>query len=480
MSSFVGRDQELQILADELAAVRDTGHGRFVWVRGRRRVGKSRLVEEFCGASGARYCYFQAPRRPREEALREFADAVIESTLLAAETFSGVAFSSWLAALRAACVGATRETPAILVIDELPYLAEADDGFPADLQKAWDRAVERNPVLLVCVGSDVRMMDELIRQRAPLHGRPTRELRLGPLDPAAVRAITGASSASDAFDRYLVTGGLPSLAASWPSSATLAEFLAVALADDQTRFVTDALRILASEFEHALQARRVIEAIGHGEAAHGRIASRAQISAKTLDAALNVLVTVKGLVARDLPYAVPMGSKATKYSVSDPYLRFWLRFVGPYTDELARGRPDITIARIKRDWTTYRGHAIEPLVRQAVERLLTSQPLSSSLGGARHVGSWWRRDHDIEVDLVGGDAPVPTRIGFIGSIKWHDRARFGTADASALAARRAAVPGAAAAKLVAVSRTGVQPHADVDVSFGPDDLLDAWSSASRV
>jgi uncharacterized protein len=130
MAVFVGRDQELQILGDELEAVRNTGRGRFVWVRGRRRVGKSRLVEEFCGASGARYCYFQAPRRPREEALREFADAVLESTLLAAEAFSEVAFSSWLAALRAAYVGATRETPAILVIDELRTSRRSTTGSP--------------------------------------------------------------------------------------------------------------------------------------------------------------------------------------------------------------------------------------------------------------------------------------------------------------------------------------------------------------
>ena len=65
------------------------------------------------------------------------------------------------------------------------------------------------------------------------------------------------------------------------------------------------------------------------------------------------------------------------------------------------------------------------------------------------------------------------------SIKWRERARFGTTDATVLAAHRAAVPGATAAELVAVSRTGIQPGADLDMSFGPDDLLDAWGSASR-
>jgi len=158
------------------------------------------------------YCYFQAPRRGRDAALMEFAEAVRESSLPAADAFSGVAFSSWLAVLRAAVQGATREHPAIVVIDELPYLAELDEGFAADLQKAWDRALNKLPVLLICVGSDVRMMDELVRARAPLHGRPTRELRVLGLDPAAVATITGTRDPADALDRYLVIGGLPSLA----------------------------------------------------------------------------------------------------------------------------------------------------------------------------------------------------------------------------------------------------------------------------
>ncbi len=53
------------------------------------------------------------------------------------------------------------------MIDELPYLTELDPGFAADLQKAWDRALERSPVLLVCVGSDVRMMKRLVAKQLP-------------------------------------------------------------------------------------------------------------------------------------------------------------------------------------------------------------------------------------------------------------------------------------------------------------------------
>lgn len=475
MNAFVGRTVELRELQAELELVRRSGQARFVWMRGRRRVGKSRLVQELCDRSQARYCFYQAPRRPRADALADFVEAVSESSLCAAAAFEGASYSSWPAALRSAVQGATPADPAILVIDELPYLCELDKGFAADLQRAWDRTLQQTPVLLVCVGSDVRMMEVLVGERSPLHGRPTHELRIAPLDPAAVAEITGSQSSAQAIDRYLVVGGLPLLAASWSRSHGMREFLMDALGDDQTSFVTTALRIMASEFEHELQARRVIEAIGHGESAHGRIQSRSGVKGNTLTAALEVLVDVKRLVARELPYASPPGKTAAKYTISDPYIRFWLRFVGPHIAELSRGRSDLVVGRIMRDWSTYRGRAVEPVVREGLERLLADPELSASLGGARHVGSWWRRDHAIEVDLVGGDAPQPSSVAFIGSVKWREHEPFTSADMHELAKRRTFVPGAEAAKLVAVSRVRTRHKTAADATVGPDELLCAWS-----
>jgi AAA+ ATPase superfamily predicted ATPase len=474
MEPFVGRAAELAGLQSELDLVRRSGRARFVWMRGRRRVGKSRLAQELCDRSGAPYCFYQAPRRPRPDAIADFVEALRESSLAAADSFEGASYSSWPAALRAAVAGLVPSDPAIVVIDELPYLTELDAGFAADLQKAWDRTLEEAPVLLVCVGSDVRMMETLVGERSPLHGRPTREMRIAPLSPAAVADITEASDAVEAIDRYLVVGGFPLLAASWPRAAGLREFLEDALRDDQTPFATTALRIVASEFERELQARKVVEAIGHGETAYSRIQSRSGAKGNTLTAALSVLVGTKQMVRRELPYAVPSSRTAAKYIVADPYLRFWLRFVGPHIDELSRGRPDLVIERIMRGWSAFRGRAVEPLVREGLERLLADASLSERLGGARHVGSWWRRDHAIEVDLVGGDAPAPTSIGFVGSVKWRENEPFSGRDLSDLARSRAVVPGAELAKLVVVSRARVDDDIAVDATFRPDELLAAW------
>ncbi|HSR94156.1 MAG TPA: DUF234 domain-containing protein [Solirubrobacterales bacterium] len=471
--SFVGRNEELAALRAEHDLAREGG-GRFVWARGRRRVGKSRLVQEFCDRAQAPYVFYQAPRRDRAAAIAAFVEAVAESTLPAAAVFEGASYESWPAALRAAAQGLDPAHPAILVIDELPYLAELDPGFPADLQQSWDRALEGVPLLLICVGSDVRMMESLVGERSPLHGRPTKEIRVAPLSPAEVAGLTAAADAAGAFDRYLIVGGFPLLASSWPKNVGPKAFLRKALADDQTPFANTALRIMSSEFERELQVAKVLYAIGHGEAVYSRIQARSGVKGNTLNDALEVLVEKKALAVRELPYAIPPGKKAARYTVVDPYLRFWLRFVGPHMDELSRGRSDLVIGRIERDWGTYRGRAMEPLVRASIDRLLDDPAVSRRLGAARHTGSWWRRDHSVEVDLVGGDKPDPERIGFVGSVKWRESGPFSAADLRELAAHRALVPGAESAKLVAVSRTGFEDGLEADATFDPDGLLAAW------
>lgn len=472
--AFIGRRDQMRVLIDERAQI-GADNGRFVWIVGRRRVGKSRLVEEFLAQQLPNHVFFQAPRRGREHALDRFAEAIAQSTTPAGAAAAGVSFSSWPAALAFAAQGATESEPIGIVIDELPYLVHQDPGFASELQEAWDRALRTKPVLLIAIGSDQRMMETLTAYSAELHDRPTRELRVPPFNPAELAELVEAKRASDAFDTHLVVGGYPSLAASWPKRTSRRQFLRRALADSSTPFVVNAIRIMEAEFKSEVQARQVLEAIGHGEATFTNIAARGGVTnPRAMTLALQTLVEDKRMVTAELPFAAPPGRKNKRYTVIDPYLRFWLRFIGPNIDELDRGRGDLVIDRIERDWKTYRGRAIEPVVRQAVERLLGDPKRRASLGEARYVGSYWTRDNRVEVDLTGAPSSPPSAVTFIGSIKWREPGRFTSADAYALAAQRADVPGAAAAKLLGIARVDFDAGAELDVRLTADELLDAW------
>jgi uncharacterized protein len=466
---FIGRKHQLRLLTEELALVRTTGEGRFVWMHGHRRIGKSRLAQQLVEAADAPYLFFQASRRPRPDGLDRFVDALADSPLPGAGLVRrGARADTWRAALELAACDATPERPVIVVIDELSHLIERDRGVAAGIREAWDRELRRRAVLLVCIGSDLSMMQALIEHPAELFGRPTREMPVQPFSPRDVGALTQVGAA-EAFDRYLIVGGLPQLVCSWPHGLDRRAHLERTLADPASPLVVDGLRILDAELPRELQARDVLEAIGHGERTFVNISRDSGVTNhSSLNNALRTLER-KGLIEVELPFPTGAG-RHKRYLVADPYLRFWLRFVAPHIDEIDRGRSDLLLARIERDWRAFSGVAIEPIVRRSIERLLPDRRLRD----ARCVGGYWTRSGTVEVDLVGAPSLEPRAISFVGSVKWREGCAFGREDVRDLIVCRGQVPRAEGSLLVGVSRAGFESGTGLDVALGADDLLDAW------
>lgn len=469
---FVGREEQLRTLSSELRRVRSTGHGRFVLLRGRRRVGKSRLVEELLRREGSRHAFFTATKgRPADRELASFAELVAASELPAgAVVRAGARFETWDAALRVIAESSEHRSPSVVVIDEFPYLIETDPTVEGALQIAWDRALQRAPVLLIVVGSDLSMMSALTEYGRPLYDRPTKIIHLLPLTPAEVGEMLRLN-AVDALDAYLVIGGFPLLALSWGRAKDVRSFLRRELGDPTAPVIVSGERMLGAEFPPEAQARLVLSAIGSGERTFTAIGGASGVPRQSLERALDLLIGKK-VIERMLPLSVRR-SREARYVVVDPYLRFWLRFIEQGLSEIERGRSDVVVGRIMAAWSEFRGGAVEWLVRESVTRLLPS----SRFGDALHVGAYWTRGSDVQVDLVGAShAAQPPRIAFVGSIKWRERSPFGPRDLAALAAVRPRVPGSdRRTLLVGVSRAGFTTK-DLAVELGPDELLATWRS----
>ncbi|MPQ99774.1 AAA family ATPase [Modestobacter sp. I12A-02628] len=469
MSVFIGRDEQLASLGRHLAAVRAEGPrpGRALLVRGRRRVGKSRLVEEFIERSGVPHVYFTASRQPSAEELRLFAAEVAASDLPGAATFAAVTPSTWEAALTLLATTVPTDAPSIIVIDELPYLTGDDAAFEGTLQKVFDRVLTRLPVLLIGVGSDLAMMEALNAYGRPFHQR-AQEMVVPPLSPLDVQRMLDLEPA-DAFDAHLLTGGLPLICQEWSPGLSMWAYLEQALAQSTSALLVSAERALAAEFPTEAQARRVLSTVGAGERTFSTIARKAGgLPQASLSRSLTQL-RAKRVVAADTPLST-RPSRETRYRVADPYLRFWLSFLGPHLAEIERGRGDRVLARIRSSWSSWRGRAVEPVVRESLMRL----PADARGGADGIVGGYWTRTNDPEIDLVIADRePVATRIEAVGSIKWLDGQPFDSNDLGALVTHRGQLPGAAAdTPLVVVSRTGSSVSGPTVI--GPEQLLAGW------
>ncbi|MER7268527.1 DUF234 domain-containing protein [Micromonospora carbonacea] len=472
MHGFVGRQRELTALDGMLGRVSRGGRagrpGRALLMRGRRRVGKSRLVEEFVERASVPHLFFTASAQPTVAAdLALFVEAARASSLPGAGLFTAQQPATWDAALTLLAAALPADRPAVVVLDEMPYLIATDPGFEGTLQKVFDREFSRRPVLLICVGSDLAMMEALNDYGRPFHQRAT-EMVVPPLNPADVAEMLDLP-APEAFDAYLVSGGLPLILDEWPPGASPTEYLADAVVDPTSALLVSAERALAAEFPPQSQANLVLRAIGSGERTFSLIARAAgDLPQASLTRALRLL-TGKRIVEALVPLST-QPSRETRYVVAEPYLRFWLSFLGPYLPEIERGRGDLTRARITTSWTSWRGRAIEPAVREALRRL----PADRLPEGTSAIGGFWTRTNNPEIDLVGADRePVARRVTFVGSIKWLERRAFDGHDLGRLLLHRSLLPGAdERTELVAVSRAGV----DVDGvrALSAEDLLTAY------
>ena len=473
---FVGRTAQMRQLATELDRVSSSGQGTMLSVRGRRQVGKSRLLTELVDACGLPHVFFTAIKGANTaqqlQALRADVFAAERQVPEAATLFASAPVD-WRDALGRLRLAAD-QGPVVVVLDEIPWAIEADATFEGRLQAAWDRHLQHLPVLLVLVGSDLAMMARLVEHGRPLYGR-ARELVIHPFNPAECASALGrTTSAMTAFDAYLVTGGYPRLVEQLHRHGRVAAYMKHGLADENTDLVVMAQRSLDAEFPPDAQARRVLTAIGGHEIGHSTFSSavgRLPESGKAAETAVTralSLLSAAGVVTVETPVGARPSSRLKRYRINDPYLRLWFRFAEPHLASLARGRADLAVSAWAAGWASWRGVAIESVVHDALLRLAPSLP---ALAGIDEVGSWWNRDHSREVDVVGARRG---RVRMIGTIKWRDRRRLRSDEVDELARARGVVPGAASAGLLAVCPPGLGPRATPDVLLDAEDLLAAW------
>jgi AAA+ ATPase superfamily predicted ATPase len=468
----VGRTRELTQLGEQLEIVRRGGRdaqGVAVLMRGRRRIGKSRLAEVFTERSGLPHLVFQAARSSTpERAYADLAAAIAASSLPNAVIAAGQEPRSLTAALTLLAGALPADQLAVVVLDELPWLLDVVPGGAGELQRVWDQHLSRRPVLMLLLGSDLAMMEHLTKPDQPFHGRGT-EMVLRALTPGEVGSMTGLAG-MEAFDAYLITGGQPQIAETWHEGEDRASFLARSFSTSLSALVASGSRVLDGELPEGVQARTVLKAIGgYGERTFSGIQqATGGMQPTSLSRALDLLIT-KRIVAVDQPLSTK-AQKEPRYRVDDPALRFWLPFVEPAVPEVDRGREDLALARVNEDaFSSWRGRAIEPVVRASLWRVLVGTPWAH----VREIGGWWPRSNNPEIDLVGADRRPAGELGFVGTIKWR-RAPVTAADVRKLGADAVAIPGyGAGTPLVAVCPGGATRDAGVEHVWTADDLLDA-------
>lgn len=179
MEKFVARDRELQILKKLYASK----EAEFLAVYGRRRVGKTILIDSFCKAQkGVYFSVSGTQGAPLFDQLANFIDRMSETFYHGAKLQSVTNWREAFKALNLAFSTVPENQTILLFFDEFPWLATKNSRLLQHIDYYWNQywSKDKRIKLIICGSSASWIINKIIRNKGGLHNRVTQEIHLQP------------------------------------------------------------------------------------------------------------------------------------------------------------------------------------------------------------------------------------------------------------------------------------------------------------
>ena len=383
---FYGRERELQLMEHLYARAPS-----FLVVTGRRRIGKTELIKEFCRGKPALYLYVDA-NKSITALMEEFGRLAAEALNLPGyirtdtpETFLEFLFSY--------------DQPLIVVFDEFQRFLKIHPSFISQMQRFWDLAGRDSHLFIIISGSSVGMIREIfLLGDAPLFRRADNILTLRPFSPRECFVILGDLGVQDPVEQlnlYLLFGGTIYYYTFLEKygCTNLESALDQLILSDLAPLGREMSDVVVEEFgrEYATY-YEILGAIALGKRTLKEIADLVSLPSTSLPPYMRDLVDLLGIIE----YRVPVTergkrSKMGRYIFVDNFLRFYARFIYRNMSLYESGRFVLLKGRILGEWKGFSGWAFEEMARTLLARNLAE--------GYEEIGTWWNRRGD-EIDLL--------------------------------------------------------------------------------
>lgn len=383
---FYDREKELALM-EQLHEV----HPSFLVITGRRRVGKTELIREFCNNKKSLY-YYVDQNKSISIMMEEFGRYT--ATVLDMPGYARIDSPESLLEFLF-----SYKNPVIVVFDEFQRFLKIHPSFISQLQHFWDTQKKTSHVFFIISGSSVGMIKKIfLGGESPLFKRADNILTLRPFFPREcmqILADLGIKDPGDQLDLYLLFGGTIYYYTFLEKyrCTSFEDALDTLVLHDLAPFRKEMSDVLIEEFgrEHATY-HEILAAIAEGKCAQKEIADFTHLAPTSLPPYLKDLTDLLGIIEYRVPVTeYDRNSKMGRYIFSDNFFRFYARYIYRNMSLYQSGKYDLLKEKILSEWKGFSGAAYEELVRTLLKEDLAGQ--------YTHIGSWWNRRGD-EIDLL--------------------------------------------------------------------------------
>ena len=392
MSKFIDRDEELATLEQEY---RRDGSSLVV-LYGRRRVGKTTLISQFC--QGKNTLFFLASEEAEAQNRLLFQKQAAD--FLQNELLGSTVIDSWDLIFKT-IIDAPHKSKPVIVIDEFQYLGKSNPAFPSIFQRIWDTLLKDASVMVILCGSLISMMEsQALAYNSPLYGRRTAQIRLRQIPFSYYHEFYPDLNERELVERYAITGGVPKYIELFANERDIYQAIAGCVLNRSGYLYDEPHFLLQQEVTEIGSYFSLIRVIAAGNHKLSEIASALGVKSTGLTKYLKTLIDLD-ILERETPVTEeqPEKSKRGLYRITDNYIRFWFAFVYPNRSFLERGNQQIVLDKLRKGFTSQQAAFVyEDVCRAKLWQMNTENRWPFHFSQA---GRYW--DNHLEIHVAAID-----------------------------------------------------------------------------
>lgn len=405
---FIGRERELDFLEDQYKGE----NGKLVFLYGRRRVGKTETLKEFC--KNKPHVFFSCSQTTDERQLLDFSEILLRENIPAKNYISS--FSDWKQAFNSITELPYGDAKKLIVIDEFPYMCNANKSIPSILQNLWDNNLKDKNVMIVLCGSAMSFIEkELLAEKNPLYGRATGIYKMTEMNFYDAMKFFPNYSPQDKVLAYSILGGIPHYLLQFDKNLSLKENIKQKILTKGTILYSEVDFILHQELRETSIYNVIIQTIALGATTLGEISQKSLLNNTSKTAIYLKNLMDLGIIKREFSVDAKLKEQGNinkgLYSLTDNFFRFWYAFGYSNISDLEDGLvDDIYDNVIEPKLHDYASAAFENICKEFIKKLKVKNELPfryQSMG--RWLGKTTVRDNSIET----GNRKAETEIDIL-------------------------------------------------------------------